>query len=107
MDGPRYRHVVRTKVVPPSLPEGVIVRDRVLARMSMAQRFTLCRRCPGYGKTAVVRQLVDTLEAPVAWLSLDLLDHEPLTFWTHVLPGPWRTSRRWRRCGETARRACG
>ena len=85
MDRPPYRHVVRTKVVPPSLPEGLIIRDRVLGGISMARRFTLVSAMPGYGKTAVVRQLVDTLEAPVAWLSVDLLDHEPLTFWTHVL----------------------
>ncbi len=40
---------------------------------------------PGYGTTAVVRQWVDTLTGPVAWLSLDLLDHEPLAFWSHLL----------------------
>ncbi len=85
MDRPPYRHVVRTKVVPPSFPDGLIMRERILARLSMAQRFTLVSAMPGYGKTALVRQLIDTLEAPVAWLSLDLLDHEPLTFWTHVL----------------------
>jgi LuxR family maltose regulon positive regulatory protein len=76
---------VRNKLVPPSLADGLIVRERVLTRLSTDQRFTLVSAMPGYGKTAVARQWIDTLDVPVAWLSLDLLDQEPTTFWFHLL----------------------
>jgi len=79
------RHVIRSKVVPARIPEGFIVRDRVLAQMSFDHRCNLVSALPGYGKTAAVRHWIDTIDAPVAWLSLDLLDQEPVSFWSHVL----------------------
>jgi LuxR family maltose regulon positive regulatory protein len=82
---PYPRHVIRSKVVPARIPEGFVVRDRVLAHMSVDHRCTLVSALPGYGKTAAVRQWIDTVDAPVAWLSLDLLDQEPVSFWSHVL----------------------
>jgi LuxR family transcriptional regulator, maltose regulon positive regulatory protein len=80
-----YQHVVRSKLVPPPLPDGLIVRERVLERLSPDHRFTLISAMAGYGKTAVARQWVDAVDLPVAWLSLDLLDQEPLLFWSHLL----------------------
>lgn len=82
---PYPRHVIRSKVVPARIPEGFIVRDRVLAHMSFDHRCTLVSALPGYGKTAAVRHWIDTVDAPVAWTSLDLLDQEPVSFWSHVL----------------------
>ena len=61
------------------------MRERVLRRFSIDDRFTLVSAMPGYGKTAAVRQWIDTVEVPVAWLSLDLLDKDPLSFWSNVL----------------------
>ncbi len=61
------------------------MRERVLRRFSIEDRFTLVSAMPGYGKTAAVRQWIDTVEIPVAWLSLDLLDKDPLSFWSNVL----------------------
>lgn len=62
-----------------------MVRERVLAALSVDRRFTLVSAMPGYGKTAAVRHWIDTVDLPVAWLSLDLLDLDPLSFWSHVL----------------------
>jgi LuxR family maltose regulon positive regulatory protein len=76
---------VRAKLVPPTLPDGLIVRERILAQLARQRRFTLVSAMPGYGKTALVRQWIDTLDGSVAWLSLDVLDQEPTTFWSHLL----------------------
>ena len=80
-----YRHIVRTKLMPPTLTPDLVVRERVLALMAPRRRLTLLSAMPGYGKTALVRQWIDTLDLPVAWVSLDLLDREPTTFWAHVI----------------------
>ena len=82
---PSLRLVVRSKLVPTQIPDGLLVRERVLALLSTDARFTLVAAMPGYGKTVSVRQWIDRIDLPVAWLSLDLLDGEPLSFWSHLL----------------------
>jgi LuxR family maltose regulon positive regulatory protein len=76
---------VRTKLVPPALPDTLVARARVMGHVSSERRVTLVSAMPGFGKTALVRQWIDTLDVPVAWLSLDLLDQDPSTFWAHLL----------------------
>ena len=85
MTGPPFRHVVRAKLVPARIPEGLVTRDRLLRQFSIDHRFTLVSAMPGYGKTAAVRQWIDSVKIPVAWLSLDLLDNDPVSFWSNVL----------------------
>lgn len=80
-----YRHVVRTKVVLPPLPAGTIDRSVALGALGRGARCTLVCAMPGFGKTTAVRRWVDTVDDPVAWVSLDLLDLEPRSFWSHVL----------------------
>jgi LuxR family transcriptional regulator, maltose regulon positive regulatory protein len=77
--------VVRSKLIPTQIPDGLLVRERVLTLLATDARFTLVAAMPGYGKTVSVRQWIDRIDVPVAWLSLDLLDGEPLSFWSHVL----------------------
>jgi hypothetical protein len=73
------------KLVPAELAPDVIVRERVLRRLSVEDRFTLVSAMPGYGTTAAVRQWIDTVDVPVAWLSLDLLDQDVVWFWSNFL----------------------
>jgi ATP/maltotriose-dependent transcriptional regulator MalT len=82
---PSSRLVIRSKIVPTRIPDTLVVRQRLLARLSTDHRFTLVAAMPGYGKTVAIRQWIDTIDLPVAWLSLDLLDEDPLSFWSHVL----------------------
>ena len=79
------RLVVRSKIVPARIPDTLVVRERLLARLSSDPRFTLVAAMPGYGKTVAVRQWIDTIDGPVAWLSLDLLDQDPVSFWSDLL----------------------
>ncbi len=82
---PRHHRVVRAKLVPARVPEGLLVRDRLLEMFSLTDRFTLLSALPGYGKTAAVGHWIETISAPVAWLSIDLLDQEPAAFWSNIL----------------------
>ena len=77
--------IVRGKLVPPDVPDGLLVRQRLVDAIGEPGRFTLVTALPGFGKTVVVRHWVDQAGRPVAWLTLDLLDQDPTTFWTHLL----------------------
>ena len=76
---------MRSKLVPARLPEGLIVRERLLDRLSVDDRFTLVSAMPGFGKTAAIRHWIERVDVPVCWLSLDLLDQEPTSFWSHLV----------------------
>lgn len=77
--------VLRSKVLPTPIPAGLLVRQRLLDRLAGDARVQLVAAMPGFGKTVLVRHWVDSIEVPVAWVSLDLLDEDPSTFWTHLV----------------------
>jgi len=77
--------IVHGKLMPPDVPEGLLVRPRLVDAIGEPGRFTLVTALPGSGKTVVVRHWFEQAELPVAWLTLDLLDQDATTFWTHVL----------------------
>lgn len=77
--------VVGSKLVPPGLPNGMIVRQRLVDRLSKPARFTLVDAVGGYGKTVAVRHWHDTVSVPTAWLTLDLLDADAGAFWIHLI----------------------
>lgn len=77
--------IVRGKLVPPDVPDGLLVRPRLVDAIGEPGRFTLVTALPGFGKTVVVRHWAEQATRPVAWLTLDLLDKDPATFWTHLL----------------------
>lgn len=78
------RYTLRSKLVPAQLPQGVVVRDRLVERLTTDRRCTIVSAPPGYGKTVAVCQWVDTIDMPVAWLAMDVLDHEAVSFWSHA-----------------------
>lgn len=77
--------VARSKLIAPGLPDGLVVRQRLVERLSEPARFTLVEAVGGYGKTVAVRHWYDTVPGPVAWLTLDILDAEAGAFWMHVV----------------------
>ncbi len=81
----RNRPVVRSKVMPPPIPDDLLVRHRLVDRLSTDARVVLVASLPGYGKTVAARQWVAAVEIPTAWMSVDLLDGEPVSFWSHLL----------------------
>ena len=79
--------------IPPTRPDAV-ARSRLLEKLRAGAArpgcFTLLSGPAGSGKTTLLsafaaRPFTDRRQPPVAWLSLDEGDNDPLRFWTYVI----------------------
>jgi LuxR family transcriptional regulator, maltose regulon positive regulatory protein len=72
-------HVPRTRL-------GFVARPRLVDRLAQAQGGELTLVCApaGFGKTALLADWARGGQRPVAWLSLDTGDNDPVRFWRHV-----------------------
>ncbi|MFC2027907.1 LuxR C-terminal-related transcriptional regulator [Chloroflexota bacterium] len=48
-------------------------------------RLTLLSAPAGFGKTTLLSQVISTIKRPVAWVSLDEGDNEPVRFWSYFI----------------------
>lgn len=76
----------------PQLHASLIARERLLAQLdaSLERKLTVLCAPAGFGKTTLVRQWIAERRAhelfpPVAWVSLDANDNDPVRFWRYVL----------------------
>lgn len=82
--GPLLR--VKRSIPPPRA--GAIVRDRLEARLgSTTAKLVVVVAPAGWGKTSLVSRWASSIAAttPVAWVSLDESDDEPVRFWSYLL----------------------
>ncbi len=70
-------------LIPPALPENAIERPRLTRQLT--RPIALITAPSGYGKTTLLNQWQDALEAPVVWVSLDTDANTVYTFWAAVL----------------------
>ena len=71
-----------TKVRPPALPLKLVARPRLTQRISGP--ITLLIAPSGFGKSTLLNEWRQTCGIPVAWVSLDADDNQPLRFWSMV-----------------------
>jgi LuxR family maltose regulon positive regulatory protein len=84
---PRPATIVETKLVPPALGDGHVARPELCAHLEALgrRRLTLITALAGFGKTRlVVEWLGTTARDPVAWVSLDAGDADPVRLWRHI-----------------------
>jgi LuxR family maltose regulon positive regulatory protein len=81
--------ILRSKVALPVLRPEHVSRPRLVAALESGElrRLTVIEAPAGFGKT---RLLVEWCRgrppaAPIAWLSLDEFDNDPVTFWTYIV----------------------
>ena len=81
--------LVGTKLHPPSVREQTIPRERLLERLrSGSDRKLTLVACPaGFGKTTLLAawREAEAARKPVAWLTLDEGDNDPVVLWTHAI----------------------
>ncbi len=83
--------IMAAKFHPPAVPPWLVVRQRLLQRMSygVGGPLTLVSAPAGTGKTVLASSWVASSlpPGPVTWISLDEEDAEPGRFWSYVLAG--------------------
>src|SRR5271157_6301764 len=88
--------LVGTKLHPPPVREQTIPRERLLERLRSGsdRRLTLVACPAGFGKTTLLAawREAEAARKPVAWLTLDEGDNDPVVLWSYVI--------------EALRRAC-
>lgn len=64
-----------------------MARPRLVERLRAAGQgqLSLIAAPAGFGKTTLVGEWLHRCEQPIAWLSLDAGDDEPVRFWTYVI----------------------
>ncbi len=72
--------------VPPIRPE-LVPRPRLIERLNagLHRKLTLISAAAGFGKTTLVSEWLAGCERPVAWLSLDEEDKDPLRFLAYLI----------------------
>ena len=70
-------------LLPPVLPDNLIVRERLLQRMTAP--IALITTPGGFGKTTLLNQWQRSCPWPVAWVSLVAVEYNPYTFWSVIV----------------------
>lgn len=75
------------KLLPPRPLAALVARERLVSRLDQAltYRLTLLSASAGFGKTTLLSTWVAHCPYPVAWLSLEEHDNDPLHFWSYVV----------------------
>ncbi|HUG15373.1 MAG TPA: LuxR C-terminal-related transcriptional regulator [Thermomicrobiales bacterium] len=79
--------ILATKLyIPPPQPRAVL-RSRLSARLDegLSRKLTLVSASAGFGKTTLVSEWVAGCGRPVAWLSLDEADSDPMRFLSYLV----------------------
>jgi LuxR family transcriptional regulator, maltose regulon positive regulatory protein len=78
--------LLATKLHIPRPRAGLVARPRLVERLDegMARELVLVCTPAGFGKTTLLADWVRGGQRPVAWLSLDEGDNDPVRFWRHV-----------------------
>ena len=81
--------LIATKLRPPAVREEIVPRDRLLDRLRNGSGVKLSLvACPaGFGKTTMLAgwHEAEAAQKPVAWLTLDQGDNDPVVFWSYVI----------------------
>ena len=88
-EGVEQPTLVGTKLRPPPVREQSIPRERLLERLRSGsdRRLTLVACPAGFGKTTLLSAWyeAEAAQRPVAWLTLDEGDNDPVVLWSHAI----------------------
>jgi LuxR family transcriptional regulator, maltose regulon positive regulatory protein len=74
-----------TKLGVPRLRSSTIERTNLLGRLASHRGPVLVVAPPGFGKSTLLGQWRRAADLPLAWVSLDGADNDPMLFWNYVV----------------------
>lgn len=76
-----------TKLQAPPISKRLVPRPHILQRLQrgMTRPLTLVTAPAGFGKSTALRLWLQEVRQPIAWVSLDVGDDDPVLFWTYLL----------------------
>ena len=81
--------LLKTKLHIPNLRPSLVPRPRLIEKLNQGLqtggRLTLISASAGFGKTTVLSEWITSCRKPVAWLSLDERDSDPLRFIAYLV----------------------
>lgn len=78
---------IPTKLYIPRLRPEIISRLRLVERINQGlyRKLTLVSAPAGFGKTTLLCEWTGICERPVAWVTLDKSDNDPIRFWSYLI----------------------
>ena len=82
-----FSDLLRTKLTAPPPREHLVARPRLTQRLedALRRKLTLVSAPPGSGKTTLLSAWLARERRPIAWLTLDEDDDNPIRFWTYAV----------------------
>ena len=81
--------ILATKLYIPAPRPGIVPRPRLIERLNVGLdkgcKLTLISASAGFGKTTLVSEWIKDCGRPVAWISLDEGDGDPVRFLTYLI----------------------
>jgi LuxR family maltose regulon positive regulatory protein len=79
--------LLATKLYVPPMRGDWVARPRLLERLHSGTQheLTLISAPAGFGKTTLLREWTAEYKDPLAWLSLDVADNDPVRFWRYCI----------------------
>ena len=79
--------ILATKLFVPPLRTDLVLRQRLIDQLNagVERKLTLISAPAGFGKTTLVSEWIASCDRPVAWLSLDEGDNDPVRFISYLV----------------------
>lgn len=79
--------LLSSKTIVPHNTIDTINRDRLFNSFyaNSFKKITIVRAPAGYGKTTLITQWLQQVKEPVAWLTIDPSDNDPIRFWKYII----------------------